>query len=261
MIDTSTLKDAWGWEPTSTPGTVQKKLTAPASSSTSGTTGGGTVANSTFNYPSEWGQAGDVWSQMASGNYSNTGMDWLKNLLGSGGSQGALQQWGAAQQPAMMDQFSNMTKQMAEQAGVGGARYGSGLQNAIGNYGGQLQNQFQSNLMDRWLQAQGQDVGVANQLAQYGMGAQQYGAEGLMSLGREKGYLPLAVANSMFTGGQALTNQQIDPWTQFMSQTLGNTPYAQPQTYQPTAWQEMVQGIPSTLSAGLNQWDQQGWWG
>jgi hypothetical protein len=261
MIDTSTLKDAWGWEPTSTPGTVQKKLTAPASSSTSGTTGGGTVANSTFNYPSEWGQAGDVWSQMASGNYSNTGMDWLKNLLGSGGSQGALQQWGAAQQPAMMDQFSNMTKQMAEQAGVGGARYGSGLQNAIGNYGGQLQNQFQSNLMDRWLQAQGQDVNTASLLSQLGLGTQQTGAEGLMGLGNYKNQLPLQVAGMMGNLGQSLTNQQIDPWTQMMSGILGNTAYAQPQTYQPTAWQQMLQGLPSTLSAGLNQWDQQGWWG
>jgi hypothetical protein len=186
---------------------------------------------------------------MASGNYSNTGMDWMKNLLSSGGSQGALSKWGEGQQVAMMDDYSNMVKQMAEQAGMGGSRYGSGLLNSIGNYGGQLQNKFQSNLMDRWMQAQGQDVGMANQMAQFGLGSQQAGAEGLFGLGGQKAQLPLQVASFMSGQGNNL-NSQDAMWAQMLGQFTGNN-YAQPQTYTPSMFQNILGSLGQTLPSAL----------
>ena len=259
MIDATKLKDSWGWETTSTPGVIKRKVGSAADGGTTGettytlpstttagqTTGGGTMDTSGFNFPSQWGEAEDVWRQMASGNYSNTGMDWLSNLLGSGGSQAALKEWGAAQQPAMMDQYSNMVKQMAEQAGVGGTRYSSGLQNQIANYGGQLQNQYQSNLMDRWLQAQGQDVGVANQLAQLGLGTQQTGAEGLFGLGNAQAQLPLQVSSLMSGLGNQLSGQDLS-WASLLGPLTGNQ-YAQPQTYTPTGFQDFLRTLSATL--------------
>lgn len=262
MIDSTQLKDDWGYNVGATTyGTPNKKLvdkkpgTTTSSSGTSGTTGttsgGNTMPNSTFNYPSEWDQAGDVWSQMAGGNYTNTGMDWLKNLMSSGGSPVDVSGWGAAQKATMMDDYSDMVKQMAEQAGVGGTRYSSGLQGQIANYGGKLQNQFQSNLMDRWLQSQeagmGRAYGAGGLLSQLGLGAQQGGAEGLLSLGGQRAQLPLSVASLMGGLGGQLTGQQVDPWTQMMASLLGGTGQATPQTYTPSGFQQALSGLSGTL--------------
>jgi hypothetical protein len=211
-----------------------------------------------FNYPTQWDQAGTTWDTMAKGNYSNAGMDWLKNLLGSGGSQAALGKWGEAQQPAMMDQYSNMVKQMAEQAGVGGTRYSSGLQGQIANYGGQLQNQFQSNLMDRWLQAQGQDVGMAGSLANMGLGASQTGAEGLLSLGGARAQLPLQVAQTQMGLGQGMSGDQQN-WYQLMNSIINGTQNQQ-QQYTPNAFQSILQSLSGTLGNDLEKWDAKGWW-
>jgi hypothetical protein len=211
--------------------------------------------SSDFQYPSQWGEASDLWSKMASGNYSNAGMDWLTQMMQSGGNPVDVNAWGEAQRPAMMDQYSNMVKQMAEQAGVGGTRYGSGLQNSISNYGGQLQNQFTSGLADRWLQAQesarGRATGAGNLLSQLGLGAQQAGGEGLMSMGNLMSQLPLQVAQMMGGLGGQLTNQQIDPWTQMLTGLLGNT-NATEQTYNPSVWQSLLQSLSQTLPSAFS---------
>ena len=85
MIDFSKLKESWGYEaPVQSAGQrgATPQTSAPKTSitkeptATTPTTGGTPMANtSTFNYPDEWGQVGDQWSQMASGNYTNPGMD------------------------------------------------------------------------------------------------------------------------------------------------------------------------------------------
>jgi len=194
-------------------------------------------------YPEQWGQASDVWSQLASGQYTNPGMDWLRNMMESGGSPVDVSGWGAAQQPLMMQQFSDMTKQMAEQAGMGGTRYGSGLQGNIARYGGQLQNQFQSNLMDRWLQSQeagmGRAYGAGRDLSQFGLQSQAAGAEGLGMMGDRYAQHPINVADAMMRGGGYLTSQQIDPWTQMMAGLVGN-PYMTQQTYQQSPTQSIL---------------------
>ena len=263
MIDPTQIKDTWGWE--SLMDSQAEKVNRPTSSTkTTRTAGEETMpetSTSTFNYPDEWNQAGDFWSNMMSGDYTNPAMSWMSNMMQSGGDPVDVTGWGEAQQPAMMDQYSNMVKQMAEQSGMGGTRYSSGLLNQISNYGGQLQNQFQANLMDRWLQAQeagkGRAFGAGNLLSQMGAGA----GENMMSLGNLKSQLPLQVAQTMGGLGQSLTNQQVDPWTQMMMQLIGPTGQAYPQTYQPTGWQDILSGLGGTLPAGLDEWDQEGWWG
>jgi hypothetical protein len=254
MIDFSRIKDSWGYESPvggdsvqpggpSGPNTTTKKLVDKKQETpTTGGTSMANTSNSTFNYPDEWGQAGDAWSQMASGNYTNAGMDWLTKLMQSGG--GAFDQSGydAANQPAMMDQFSNMTKQMAEQAGMGGSRYGSGLLNSIGNYGSQLQNQYNK---DKWGNAfqgyeagMGRAYGAGQGLSQFGLGAQQTGLEGLFGLGNAKAQLPLQVS-------QLLNNQEMG-WAGLLGQNTGNQ-NAAPQTYTPSTFQSILQSLTSTL--------------
>jgi hypothetical protein len=167
--------------------------------------------------------------------------------------------------PQMMDQYSNAVKQMAEQAGMGGVRYGSGLQNSIANYGGQLQNQYTKDLWDRmygsYESGQGRASGAASLLSQLGLGARESGAQGLLSLGGQKAQLPLSVASMMGGLGQQQTNQQVDPWTQMMMSLVGGTGQASPQTYTPSSLQSLLQSLGQTLPGAMQSWDKQGWWG
>jgi hypothetical protein len=205
-----------------------------------------------FQYPDAWKNLGDIYGNMAGGGYTNQGMDWLSQLMKSGG--GAFDQSGydAANQPAMMDQFSNMTKEMAEQAGMGGTRYSSGLLNSIGNYGSQLQNQYNR---DKWGNAfqgyeagMGRAAGAGNLLSQLGLGAQQGGTEGLMGLGRAQGDYFTQAMNNMMGGGQYQNQMSIDPWTQMMAGMVGNPYYGQ-QTYNPSKGTDML-GILGSMPWG-----------
>lgn len=263
MIDTQKLQEGWGYDTawplagsvqfqniggSATPGiyktTVQHKPTEYGTQTTTtqaAPASGGTMQD--IQYPSEWNQAGDVWSKLAGGNYSNAGTDYWQKMMATGGSPVDVNAWGAAQKPAMMDQFSNMVKQMAEQAGVGGTRYGSGLQNSIANYGGQLMNSFEQQLANNWLAAQesgmGRAANSANQYAPLSLGAMTTGASGLQGLGSEKNALSLNLANQLAGLGGALTNQQIDPWTQMMASLVGNPAMTQ-QTYQPNTMTNLL---------------------
>jgi len=179
-------------------------------------------------------------------------MDWLKNLLAGGGNPVDVQGWADAYRPAMMDQYSNAVKQMAEQAGVGGTRYGSGLQQSIANYGGQLQNQFNEQMADKWLGSQenalGRAMSGAGMLGSMGSTA----GEGLMGLGSMYANLPLSVAQMMGGLGGQLTNQQIDPWTQMLAGLMGNT-NAGAQTYTPSGLQSLLMSLSQTLPSALGQ--------
>lgn len=255
MIDSTVIRDNWGYSVPQTqagPGSAGQQKTSPNKPTGTTTTTGGSVANTpaaTFNYPSEWGQAGDVWSQMANGTYSNQGMDYLKNFLQGGGSSGQLSNWANAYKGTMMDDYSNMVKQMAEQAGVGGTRYGSGLQSQIGNYGSQLQNRFASDYMSQLLGAQGTDVGTATNLAGLGLGAKQSGLEGLLSLGGQKAQLPLNVAQTMMGLGQGMSGDQMN-WYNLMNSVINGTNNQQ-QQYTPNTLQSILSSLSGTLGNDL----------
>jgi hypothetical protein len=147
-----------------------------------------------------------------------------------------------------MDQFSNAVKQMAEQSGMGGTRYGSGLLNSIGSYGGQLQNQYNK---DKWGNAfqgyeagMGRAYGAGQGLAQFGLGAKQTGLEGMFGLGQAKAQLPLQVANQ-------LNNQEMG-WAGLLGQNTGNQ-NAAPQTYTPSMFQSILQSLTQTLPGALGR--------
>ena len=268
MMDFTKINQEWGYDPAGvqpagqqgppSQGQPKTSVTKKDSTTTTPTIGGGTPMANTGNnfiYPTEWDNLGDQWGQMASGNYTNPGMDWLTKLMQSGG--GAFDQSGydAANQPAMMDQFSNATKQMAEQAGMGGTRYGSGLLNSIGNYGSQLQNQYNK---DKWGNAfqgyeagMGRAYGAGQGLSQFGLGARQTGLEGLFGLGQAKAQLPLQVANQ-------LNNQEMG-WAGMLGQNTGNQ-NAAPQTYTPSMFQSILQSLTQTMPGALEGWDAQGLW-
>lgn len=224
--------------------TTQETQTTPL---TGGTTTGGTMAdtNTGFKYPEQWQQAADLWSQMASGNYSNAGTDWLTQMLQGGGNPVDVQGWANARRPAMMDEYSNMVKEMAERAGVGGTRYGSGLQNQIATYGGQLQNQFNQDLADRWMGSQesamGRALSGAGTLGGLGLGAQTTGGQGLMQSGWDYSTLPMQVATQMSGFGNQLNSQDMG-WAGLMGPLTGNQ-YSSAQTYTPTWFQSLLQNV------------------
>jgi hypothetical protein len=92
MIDFTKINQEWGYAPVQPagpsapagqPGQPTGPNTQPKTSinkAPTTTTGGGTpMANTSttgnFIYPNEWDNLGDQWGQMASGNYTNPGMD------------------------------------------------------------------------------------------------------------------------------------------------------------------------------------------
>jgi hypothetical protein len=86
---------------------------------------------------------------------------------------------------------------------------------------------------------------AGNWLSQYGLGAQQTGAQGLQQAGWDRANLPLQVGSFMSGQGNQLNNQDLG-WAQMLGQHTGNN-YAQPQTYTPNVWQTILSGLPSTL--------------
>ena len=239
MLDLTKLPTAYGTNPT------------PQSTTPNTTQGSDQMWE-----PEQWGQAGGVYSGLAGG-YTNpyTAMagQMLGNFANAGGSPVDTQGWAAAQQPLMMQQYEDMTKQMMERAGMGGVRYGSGLQQSIGKYGGDLMNQFQSGMADRHLGAQenamnrmyglpGQFAGLGNTM----LGSQLAGAEGLMGLGSQRAMLPLQVAAGMGGLGNQMSNQQMMPY-QMMGGYMGSPQYTQ-QTYQPSPYTGMM-GFGANLLA------------
>jgi len=255
MMDWTKLNSEWGYEPSGVQpagqGTGQpagQQKSSVTKTPTAATGGGTTVANTAnpgnFIYPTEWDNLGDQWSQMAQGNYTNPGMDWLTKLMQSGG--GAFDQSGydAANQPAMMDQWSTGAKDIFEGAGFN--RYGSGVLNSVANYGKQLQNQYNK---DKWGNAfqgyeagMGRAYGAGQGLSQFGLGAKEAGLQGRLGLGREKAYLPLYVSNQ-------LNNQEMG-WAGLLGQNTGNQ-NAAPQTYTPSMFQSILQSLSSTLPSAF----------
>jgi hypothetical protein len=246
MIDTSTLNTDWGWTnpaPSATTAATLPSTTAKVPVPTTEADAG------TFNYPSEYDQAGDIWSQMAQGTYTNPGIDWLKSLLAGGGASGSFQDWQSAYAPTMMDNYSDMVKQMAEQAGVGGTRYSSGLQGQIAGYGGKLQNQYNLGAMNKWAELLGIDTGTAGGLAGLMGNLAGMGGQGLQSLGQQRVNDPLNVAQT-YAGIENMSNMNELNWAQLLAGLMGNTG-AEQQTYTPSWIQQLLGGLGGTLPTSL----------
>ena len=229
-----------------------------ASTSDSSTTGG----TMDFKYPDAWAGLQDIYSKMANGTYSNPayneGLDWTR-MMAQSGQPTDIQGWANAYRPQMMDEYSNAVKQMVEQAGTGGTKIGggasSGVTNSIANYGGQLMNKFNSEMMGNWLNAQEaakQRRMAAGQMfptyANLGLGTTTTGAEGLLGLGNAQGnYFNNAMANLMGAGNYS-NQSSIDPWTQMMASLVGNPYYGQ-QTYNPSKFTNIL-GVLGSMPWG-----------
>lgn len=207
----------YGYTPTAVDAKKKKTTTT---SDTTGTTSSGT---STVTYPTQWGEASDLYSKLASGTYTNTGIDYLTKLLGEGGTAGKLSSYATAQKSKMMSDYSDAVKELMESAGVGGTRYSSGLQNAIANYGAKLSTDYEADLASKYLSALGTDTTTAQNLASTLLGGAATGAGGLESIGQNYAYLPMAVASAMNSLGTSLSGQDVSGWASILSSLMGNT--------------------------------------
>jgi hypothetical protein len=257
MIDTTKLSTDWGYgslygaKPTTGATTTGTKSSVTKTPTT-------TEETMDFQYPDAWAGLQDIYSKMANGTYSNPayneGLDWTR-MMSQSGSPVDISGWADAYRPAMMDEYSNMAKQMAEQAGVGGTRYGSGLQNSIGNYGGQLMNQFNKEYMSNWLgtqeNAKNRQMQAGSMFPTYanlGLNTTTTGTEGLLGLGNAQGnYFNNAMSN-LLGGGQYSNSMSIDPWTQMMASLVGNSSYGQ-QTYNPSTFTNVL-GVLGSMPWG-----------
>jgi hypothetical protein len=256
MIDTTKLSSDWGY------GNMYgyKPNTSTTATGTTGTSTASTGTTGDFQYPDAWANLQDIYSKMANGTYSNPayseGLDWTK-MMAENGQPVDISGWADAYRPAMMDEYSNAVKQMAEQAGVGGTRYGSGLQQSIGNYGSQLQNQFNKDYMSNWLNAQ--ESAKSRQMqagslyptyANLGLNATTAGTEGLLGLGNAQGNYFNNAMQSLMNSGNYSNSTSIDPWTQMMAQMVGNPSYGQ-QTYNSSNFQNMLGVLGSMFGSDI----------
>lgn len=213
--------------------------------------------------PEEWQDVASFWKSLMSGSYTNpalsAGLEYWKSLISQGGKPVDVTGYGEARKAQAMRQYEDIVKEMAEKAGVGGVRYGSGLQKSIAKYGGDMMAALESEIMDKWLSAQesalAREYGAGQQLLSYGQ-LGTTGASALQELGTQRAYLPIQVAQALTGVGSALTSQQIDPYTQLMASLLGQG-VSTTQTYQPS-WVSNLMGFlysPYTwglLGGGIN---------
>lgn len=194
-----------GGQPGGMPGAGQPGISVPPG-------GGG------FPYPEQWGQAGDIYGQLAGG------------MPGMPDPQAM---WGGYQQQA-----GDLSRELAEQAGMGvGSRYGSALQRNIADVGMRAGERFGGE-MERMRMG---DIAGQRQAM---LGA----AGGLSGLGGAQAMLPGQLAGqAMGLGGQyqGMQQQEYDRQMQEFMRTQPEynplLPYMQqgsqvpygPQTYQP----------------------------
>ena len=136
---------------------------------------------SKFPYPSQWGEASDFWSQML-----ETGMPT------------DITPWWQAQQQAAGDQITRSGKEAAEQFGLGGMRYSSGLGQQLGRIGAET------------------TAGIMPQYWAMGMGAQEAArgrqmgaAQNLWGAGGDYARLPMETGERMLGMSGELQRQQM----------------------------------------------------
>jgi len=188
------------------------------------------------NYPSQWQTASNALTGIAqNGNPVNYG-GWYNQ----------------AKQTAQTD-ITDAIRQAVEQAGMGGMRWSS----ALGRTGQDIAGRTMADLAQQWT---GMELGAQQQGIQNQLGA----AQGLMGLGGQYAQLPMDVAGNMMNMGntmQGAYNQQISPYynlwntqqdynSPWLSSILGTATAgygAQPQTYNPSFFSQLLGGATSAL--------------
>jgi hypothetical protein len=202
--------------------------------------------------PRAWGTAENAYNQM----------------LGGGGNAVDVTGWWNAQQPQFQTQMSDMAKQAAETAGMGGMRWSSplatniadqtsrGLQNLTADFAGRqisadeaARQRMMESMSGLSNLGQGQaNLGLANTQNMF------TGAGGLASIGDRQFQAPMQAAQALQNSGQNMYNQQnsmlqgmyTPPWMQGAMGAAQGSAYGTPQTYQPSFGENMF-GIAGSL--------------
>ena len=219
-----------------------------------------------FKYPTQWADAEDVYKRYAGGGYK-TPDAWTmgQGVLGQMAQTGNpvdVQGWWDAQQDPTKTYLSDMTKELAEQAGVGGVRFSTPLQRNIADQSRRAIENLTAGMADRHIAAQeaarGRQLGATGQLFQYGSGMAglesdaanraMAAAGGLGNLGSMYFNAPMQVAGQMANQGsmmqqqrnQQLQQMQNNPWQQGLLQYLMSSGGGVPQMYQPSFLEQML---------------------
>ena len=180
--------------------------------------------------PSEWTQAAQYYSSMlnpAQNSAWNTAQTAATNMA----SPDYYNKLWNAQSSNLMNQWSDQTKQLAEQAGVGGTRYSSSLGRNIGQVCANLYSSMYPQFLQQRLGGQQNAISSLYNIGSGQVGAGSTGASGLAGVGSLEAQLPLSVASAMGQASQYQNQSQVSPYMSMLSQLLQNSGTT-PTTYQ-----------------------------
>lgn len=198
---------------------------------------------SKFNYPSQWDEASDFWSQML-----RTGMPT------------DIEPWWQAQQEKTKYGIERAGKEAAEQFGLGGMRYSTPLGQQLGRLGSEA-----------WAGIAPQYWGMGAGMKEAAKGRQMGAAQGLMGVGSEFARFPLETGERMLGMSGEYQRQRMasmfpfmqefqrmtperSPWLQYGAQFPYGAFQQEPVQYQQSPFSQMLgfgaQLLPTLLSGG-----------
>jgi hypothetical protein len=243
----------------------------------------------TFNAPGmdQWTKAADLYGYASTPTASPTAWGTAEtayNKMVGGGQPVDVTGWWNAQQPQFQTQMSDMAKQAAETAGMGGMRWSSplmtniadqtsrGLQNLTADFAGRqiaADEAARGRMMESMTGLSNLGQGQVG-LDQANMERMMQGAGGLAGIGDRQFAAPMQAAAALQNSGQNMFNQQTNsvnqqynpPWMQGALQASGQSAYGTPQTYQPSFGENMF-GIAGQLLpysfGGVSNWGNGGY--
>lgn len=200
---------------------------------------GGPGYNLGFNVPQQFGQAGQVYGQMAQGQFTipqqiQQASQYANQMAGSG-MPGSTQAYQQAAMPVIQKQMEDIRKNAMASANVSGMGNSSVLGQQIGQQQGDLMNQFNMNLAGQQMgldesakQRMLSGMGMLGQLGgqelqadQFGQNMAMQGAQGLQGLGQQYWNMPFQTAQAMSGLGQQYNQSLTTPLDQQYGQMLG----------------------------------------
>lgn len=246
---------------------------------------GGPGYNMGFNVPQQLGQAGQVYGQLAQGQFTIPQQiqqaSGYANQMAQNGNPTSTADYARSAMPVIQKQMEDIRKQAMAGANVSGMGNSSVLGQQIGQQQGDLMNQFNMNLANQQMgldesskQRMLSGMGMLGQLGgqelqadQFGQGMALQGAQGLQGLGQQYWNMPFQLSSGMSgLGGQynqAMTTPLDSQYLQAMQ--LGTAGGGQNQ-YTQSFGGQVAQGLGAAaqyapaLMGGNNQGQSQNFW-
>lgn len=281
MIDTRTLQPQH---------LLFETFNAPGQQQPTGTSGqqgqGGTMPQGQqgFNYPSQWGQASDIYSYFGGGAPTDIPQQWqqgtqmAQDIWGQQGMPTDTSQWWRSMQESIQPDITRSIQQAVEQAGLSGMRYSTPLGQQAARIGGEAQ----AGIMPQyWQMGMGAQEAARNRMMQVPGMMQAFGlgeaglteaaknramqaAGGLQSVGEQFFQAPMQVARTMMGMGGELGQQRQQAFSPYYSEFMRGRPEANPflemgmqfpygqfgqqqQMYDPSFMSQLMQGGTSAL--------------